>query len=133
MPERMARLLAVAALAAAATAVSTGVSAQTREELTASFAEADRNDDGYVDIDEFVAHVVTVFGGLDGDRDEHLQMSDVPEVDSAAFAAIDSDGDGRVSLGEAVGERVEVFFETDTDDDGRLSLEEVLAVEDSNN
>jgi hypothetical protein len=116
-----------AALAAAL--VSAPALAQDSARIEAAFQSADRNNDGVVNVDEYVGHYVRAFDGVDADDDAMLSPSDVPQVDPARFDAADSDGDGMVDLGEAIGERMEVFFDVDANRDGVLTLDEVRAFE----
>ncbi len=115
---------------AAAMAVPTFAWAQSGEDITAAFVSADKDANGYVDVNEYVGHSVAGFAELDSNRDEHLYPADVPDVDAATFAMVDRDGDGRVSLGEAIADRMIVFFKADVNRDGVLSLQEVLDAED---
>jgi len=110
-------------LAAAATAQTPGA------RLQQAFTAADADGDGYVDVNEYVAHFVGLYASVDDDRDGAVALADVPRVDPARFAAADRDGDGMVSLGEAVAERMILFFDIDANRDGAISLDELTAFE----
>lgn len=97
--------------------------------LAAAFASADADGDGYVSVDEYVAHFVKLFTSVDPNRDGLVTMADVPNVSAERFNAADRDGDGQVSLGEAVAERMVIFFDIDANRDGAISLDELLAYE----
>jgi Ca2+-binding EF-hand superfamily protein len=100
------------------------------DKIRASFRSTDKDGDGYVNIDEYVAHYVVVFGSLDKNRDGFLSRDELPaDHDPAQYRGADRNGDGRLSLGEMIGDRVIYFFEFDRNRDGVLSAEEVLAIE----
>jgi Ca2+-binding EF-hand superfamily protein len=122
---RLTLLCAAALLAGPAAAQD----ADRTEAIRTSFESADRNGDGMLDIDEYVAHYVSAFDDFDKTQEGFLLPSDLPDVDEARFAAADRNGDGRISLGEAVAERIIVFFEIDTMRNGMISLDEILAYE----
>ena len=103
-------------------------SAATEEQLREAFAVADRNADGVVDVDEYVAYFVEAFRARDADGRGYLTIDELRDVDPARFAAADRNGDGRISLGETVAERMIVFFDL-ASDDGVIRLEELLAYE----
>lgn len=110
--------------------LATAAMAQTQgERLQAAFAAADADGDGYVDVNEYVAHFVGLYASVDPNRDGSVTQADVPNVDPKRFAAADRDGDGMVSLGEAVAERIILFFDIDTNRDGAISLDELSAFE----
>lgn len=95
------------------------------DELADGFSEADVNGDGALDVDEFVAAVVTSFVARDTDGDGFLTAAELPEASREAIARIDRNGDGRISFGEAVGDRIVRFFDADTDRNGLLTLAEL--------
>ncbi|SDZ93076.1 hypothetical protein [Rubrimonas cliftonensis] len=117
-----------ACFAALALLAAPGVEAQ-ESGVAAAFADADQNGDGALNVDEYVAHFVSLFGGVDADRDGRVSQADVPQVDPARFGAADANGDGYVSLGEAVAERMGLFFDIDSNRDGALSVEEIMVFE----
>ena len=122
---RLTALFAAALLAAPALAQQR----MNEAEIAEAFEAADRNDDGVVNVDEYVANVVRLFDGVDGDDDGMLAPADIPQVPDDRFARADRDGDGMISLGEAVAERMILYFDLDTARDGVLTLEEILAHE----
>lgn len=101
----------------------------TAARLQEAFAAADADGDGYVDVNEYVAHFVGLYASVDPNRDGVVTQADVPNVDPKRFAAADRDGDGMVSLGEAVAERMILFFDIDTNRDGAIALDELSAFE----
>lgn len=115
-----------AALAAALAAGAAG--AVDADRLRAAFDAADVNNDGVVDVDEYVAYFVAAFQRHDANGDGFLTPDEVPDVDMARFRAADRDGDGRISLGEAIAERMIVFFDI-ASDDGVITLDRLLAYE----
>jgi hypothetical protein len=108
-----------------------GVHAQTKpslpsdEDLRKSFAAADANNDGVIDIDEAVGDAVLIFISLDKNRDRYLSRDELPGYDPNRIARADRDGDGRLSVGEVAADRVWEFFEADTDRNGVVTFEEV--------
>lgn len=123
----------LAALAAAlATAPALAQDMDRSARIEAAFQTADVNDDGAVNVDEYVGHYVRAFDGVDADDDGMLAQSDVPQADPARFAEADRDGDGMVDLGEAIAERMTVFFDVDANRDGVLTLDEIRAYEAAN-
>lgn len=121
-----------ACVAALALLVAPDVGAQ-EGGVAAAFADADQNGDGALNVDEYVGHFVSLFGGVDADRDGRVSKSDVPQVDPARFDEADANGDGYVSLGEAVAERMGLFFDIDGNRDGALSVEEIMVFEKERN
>jgi hypothetical protein len=118
---------------AAALALGAGwAAAQTPAAITQAFEAVDTNDDGVVDIDEFMAHYIAVANDLDTDDSDTLTMDELPDsIDPARFEMADRDGDGEISYPEVISERVYVFYSSDTNRDGVLSLDEVLAAEEN--
>lgn len=107
-------------------------SAQQTAEITQAFEAVDTNDDGVLDVDEFMAHYIAVANDLDVDDSDTLTMDELPStIDPARFEMADRDGDGAISYPEVISERVYVFYSSDTNRDGVLSLEEVLAAEEN--
>ena len=122
---RLTALIAAALLAAPALAQPR----MNEAEIAEAFDAADRNSDGAVNVDEYVANVVRLFAGVDEDDDGMLAPADIPQVPDDRFSRADRDGDGMISLGEAVAERMILYFDLDTTRDGVLTLEEILAHE----
>jgi hypothetical protein len=118
-------VLAAALVSGAAYAQPTAV----REEAVAAAMKAgDVDNDGSMDIDEFVAYEIDLFVGADKNRDRFLspQEAGVPE---AQFRAADRNSDGRLSVGEAVASKVIDFFEIDTNRDGVITVQEIMVYE----
>jgi Ca2+-binding EF-hand superfamily protein len=100
-----------------------------REEVVAAAVKAgDKDNDGSIDIDEFVAYEIELFTAADKNRDRFLspQEAGAPE---ALFRAADRNNDGRLSLGEAVASKVIDFFEIDTNKDGVITVQEIMVYE----
>ena len=118
---------------AAALALGAGwAAAQDVAAITQAFEAVDTNDDGIVDIDEFMAHYIAIANDLDTDDSDTLTMDELPDsIDPARFEMADRDGDGEISYPEVISERVYVFYSSDTNRDGVLSLDEVLAAEEN--
>jgi len=122
----MGGLVGALALCAAGAAADDHVNA---ERIEAAFAAADANDDGIVNVDEFVGYVVREFHARESEIDGMLVRGDVANLTDARYGEIDRDGDGRLSLGEVVGDAMIVFFGADASNDGVLTLTEILAFE----
>lgn len=101
----------------------------TNVEIQAAFAEADKNDDEVINVDEYVGFSVRLFEAAGGTDDREIPKSDLDDVEDADFARADRDQNGSLSLGEVVADKMLDFFETDTNKNGVLSLAEVLAAE----
>jgi len=97
--------------------------------IRGSFATADKNSNGTLDIDEYVGHIVLLFAAFDKNGDHFLVVTELSQADPARFRLADRDGDGRLSVGEAVAGKVIDYFDMDTNHDGVLSVEEVLVFE----
>jgi Ca2+-binding EF-hand superfamily protein len=100
-----------------------------REEIVAAAVKAgDKDNDGSIDIDEFVAYEIELFTAADKNRDRFLspQEAGAPE---ALFRAADRNNDGRLSLGEAVASKVIDFFEIDANKDGVITVQEIMVYE----
>ena len=119
----------LAAVAGALLVGPTGAQQHSEADIRAAFAAADRNGDGFVDIDEYVGHIILLFGTHDKNGDRYLTPDELPNHDPARFRMADRDGDGRLSLGEGVAAKVIEYFEIDRNRDGVLSIEEVLVFE----
>jgi Ca2+-binding EF-hand superfamily protein len=97
--------------------------------LRSSFATADRNHSGTLDIDEYVGHMILLVATFDRNGDHYLVAAELRDNDPARFRMADRDGDGRLSVGEIVAAKVIDYFDMDTNHDGVLSVEEVLVFE----
>ena len=122
--------MAGTALLAAMVALGSVV-AQTRpappsdDDVRKSFAAADDNKDGVINIDEAVGDAILIFVTLDKNRDRFLSKDELPGYDPNRVQRADRDGDGRISVGEVAADRVWEFFEADTDRNGVVTFEEV--------
>lgn len=100
-----------------------------REELVAAAVKAgDKDNDGSIDIDEFVAYQIEVFTAADKNRDRFI-TPDEAAAPAAQFKAADRNNDGKLSLGEAVAAKVVDFFEIDTNRDGVITVQEIMVYE----
>jgi Ca2+-binding EF-hand superfamily protein len=114
-------------LAAPALAQQQAAPAVTDEQLRASFAAADANRDGNVDVDEAVGDAIYAFARYDANRDGFLVIAELPRHNPDRFKRADRDGDGRLSVGEVAADRVYEFFLIDTNRNGVITFEEVRA------
>jgi Ca2+-binding EF-hand superfamily protein len=99
-------------------------------DVRAAFLEADTNKDGVIEIGEFYDRLVDVFFLDDKDKDGFLSHDEfvAAVVIDEPFAEVDRNGDGKISKQEFVRARLPLFRAADTNDDGTLSLEEVIAI-----
>ena len=98
-------------------------------DVKAAFAQADKNSDGAIEIDEFHERLVDVFFLGDVDKDGFLSEEEYVKVVviKEDFAIVDRSGDGKVSSREFVSARLPIFIAMDADKDGELSIVEVTA------
>jgi Ca2+-binding EF-hand superfamily protein len=100
---------------------------------------ADKNNDGAVSRDEFLASRAQTFARLDRNGDETISKADLPRfkkmqekagprIDSL-IQAFDSNGDGRVSEDEFVSGPTPAFDMADADQDGFVTREEAEAAQ----
>ncbi len=96
----------------------------------AAHAEADTNDDGRVDREEFHHRMVEIFFHGDRDKDGFMTSSELEKavLFPGDFEDADRNKDGKISLYEFVGVRFYDFDAADINEDGFLSAEEVVAV-----
>jgi hypothetical protein len=104
-----------------------GVAPASADELSQGFAQTDRNGDGRLNADEYLAAVVMSFAARDNDRNGLLTRAELPEASPGGIARIDRNGDGMISVGEAAGDRIVRFFDADGDRNGLLTLQELRA------
>src|SRR5262245_55770919 len=127
---RAAVLTAGAALGAMLSFGTSVAQSTSDEETRKAFAAADVNNDGYLDVNEYVAQVIYIFKAIDKNGDGYITVQEWaaynPGYDPSRFKAIDRDGDGKVSLGEAVGWKMIEFFDIDTNRDGAITVEEII-------
>lgn len=109
------------ALATAVFAIATG-SAMAQE---SDFDLADRNDDGKINRQEFMERETEVFFLLDVDKDGHLVVAEIKNVEEVRFKAADHDGDGMLSMDEFLDARSHDFDAADANKDGRLDDPEI--------
>jgi hypothetical protein len=130
---RLAMRLAAAAIATGVLIAPAGAQQASQEGVRKAFAEADANRDGYLNIDEYVGHVILVFKGADRNGDGFIVASEAvahnPTHNPADFTKADRNGDGRLSMGEVVAAKIIIFFDVDSNKDGVLTVDEVLAYE----
>lgn len=128
-------LMAVSLVLAGAAAV-TAADAQTQPSVSRQiFLDADRNKDGYVDLDEFHKDVVRSFHALDHNRDGYVGADEIRSIPDKtrvdlllrALRLSDKDGDGKLSFKEVVERRMAYFDAADSDKDERLAMAEVVA------
>lgn len=129
-------LLTAVVLACASIAPSLAAAAPAQPSVSRQiFLDADLNQDGSVDLDEFHKDVVNGFHALDHNRDGYITVEEkraIPDkgrVDLmlVMLKAADKNGDGRLSFIEVVEVRMAYFDQADANKDGRLSLGEVVA------
>ena len=133
MNARRMKLASLAAICISLLVVSAAAQQPSQDTMRKTFAEADDNKDGVLNVDEYIGHVIYVFRQIDKNRDGFLTEQEVMAVTTAyrpqPFKAADRNGDGKLSVGEAVAAKIIDFFEMDTNRDGVLSIEEVLVYE----
>lgn len=131
--KRVAAVAACAALGIAALVGATYAQPINEEAVRKAFAEADANNDGYLNLDEYVGHVIYVFKRVDTNGDRVVTVEEAiafnPAHNAANTKQIDRNGDGKLSVGEVAAVKVIDFFEMDTNRDGVVTVEELLIYE----
>jgi Ca2+-binding EF-hand superfamily protein len=132
--ERRIAAFAFAAVSVVAMPVGSAGAQQVNEDaIRKTFAEADVNGDGALNLDEFVGHVIYVFKRVDTNGDRVITVEEAiafnPAHGAANLKAADRSGDGRLSVGEVAAAKVLDFFEMDTNRDGVVTVEEVIVYE----
>ena len=84
--------------------------------------DADKSDS--INIEEFRGRMVVVFKELDLNKNEIIELAEVPPDRRYLFPDVDSDGNGSVDRPEFIAYVVPRFEESDTNKDGLLTLEE---------
>jgi Ca2+-binding EF-hand superfamily protein len=131
-PTRIAALVAGAAIGAALIFVTVNAQPANEAEIRKAFATADVNGDGYIDVNEFVAHTIYIFRQMDTNGDGFVTVQEWTSYNpgnAERFKAADRDGDGKLSLGEAVAVKMIEFFDIDRNRDGVITVEELLVYE----
>ena len=125
---RLGAVMLVAAVAFGGTAAAEDKSPA--YEPRVAHAEADTNDDGRVDREEFHHRMVEIFFHGDRDKDGFMTFAELEKalLFPDDFKIADANKDGRISLYEFVGVRFYDFDAADTNEDGFLSVEEVVVV-----
>ncbi len=120
---------ATAAVACALLTACTSTPTRTTESIENSFALADENANGIVDVEEYRNRMIVIFMALDEDKDGFLVKSEVPDAREAALSSADTGGDGRISIREYLVFVMPEFWQADIDGDNVLSLTEVLVAD----
>ncbi len=89
------------------------------------FAEADWNDDGFIDRREYYEALVYAFFRLDAESTGYLTRAQLKDVTPEVFQAADRNGDGKIDLNEYIDARWDDFDAADENGDGLLTLDEV--------
>ena len=105
----------------------TTASAQSANPVTASFALADADANGVVDVEEYRDRIIVIFVALDTNNDGYLIESEVPDARKDVFPVADADSDGELGLREYLVFLMPRYWKADYDGDNVLSLPEVIA------
>jgi Ca2+-binding EF-hand superfamily protein len=90
-----------------------------------AFAEADWNDDGFVDRREYFEALAFKFFRQDADGDGRLTPAELKGVKLEDFQSADPNADGKLDLNEYIDARWIDFDVADENQDGLLTLDEV--------
>ena len=107
-----------------------GVSLAHAEKITPqqAFENADTDNDGDVDVEEFRRRKIEIFVLLDANGDGFIVVTEVPEDHKSKFDKVDENKDGRVNLHEYLVFVMPAFWmEYDTNKDNVLTIDEVEA------
>ena len=93
-----------------------------------AFENADTDNDGDVDVEEFRRRKIEIFVLLDANGDGFIVVTEVPEDHKSKFDKVDENKDGRVNLHEYLVFVMPAFWlEYDTNKDNVLTIDEVEA------
>ena len=92
-----------------------------------AFDEADANDDGAINSEEYRLRALETFVLLDTDGNGVLVISETTLTSKPDFDRVDADGDGNVTIREFLIYYGYLFEIADVDEDGNLSPGEVEA------
>ena len=89
------------------------------------FENADQNHNNKINREEFLERETDVFFLINSNKDGHLSIMEIKNVDVARFHAADVNGDGVLSMEEFLEARNLDFDAADTNKDGGLTRQEV--------
>jgi Ca2+-binding EF-hand superfamily protein len=107
-----------------------GVSLAHANEITPqqAFENADTDNDGNVDVEEFRRRKIEIFVLMDANGDGFIVVTEVPEEHKDKFDKVDENKDERVNLNEYLVFVMPAFWlEHDTNKDSVLTIDEVEA------
>ena len=93
------------------------------------FEKTDANKSGSIGLEEFRGRMIVVFKALDLDKDDFIELAEVPSDRRYLFPDVDSDNNGRVDRTEFIAYTIPRFRESDANKDGLLTPEEVEAAD----
>ena len=93
------------------------------------FEKTDTNKSGSIGLEEFRGRMIVVFKALDLDKDDFIELAEVPSERRYVFPDVDSDNNGRVDRTEFIAYAIPRFKESDTNKDGLLTPEEAEAAD----
>ncbi len=91
--------------------------------------QADPRKTRRVGLEEFRRRMIVVFKELDLDKDDFIELAEVPSDRRYLFPDVDSDNNGRVDRREFIAYTIPRFKESDANKDGLLTPEEVEAAD----
>jgi Ca2+-binding EF-hand superfamily protein len=107
-----------------------GVSLAHAKEITPrqAFENADTDNDGNVDVEEFRRRKIEIFVIMDANGDGFIVVAEVPEDHKSKFDKVDENRDGRATLNEYLVYVMPAYWtEHDTNKDNVLTIDEVEA------